>query len=145
MRLLLSTGLLVSSGVRNLLRSNLIKCSDCGPIVSFAKMSESTGGAEKLSKNELKRRLKMEKKAQEKAEKEKAKEAASVAKNANGSGGDSKQPVDDEDDPDKYYDLRLQAIFDMKARGENPFPHKYHVDMSIPDFLAKYSYLKDGK
>lgn len=35
-------------------------------------------------------------------------------------------------------------VFHHQASGVNPYPHKFHVDSSIPDFIAKYNHLEPG-
>ena len=66
-------------------------------------MSEGAGGEEKLSKNELKRRLKAEKKAQEKAEKAAANEVKAGDKKA---GGAVPKVNEEEISPNEYFKLR---------------------------------------
>ncbi|XP_053200472.1 lysine--tRNA ligase-like [Panonychus citri] len=111
-------------------------------------MSESS---EKLSKNELKRRLKNEKKLKEKAEKEKQTlENSSKLVNVGTGDGSSSGPSagvinEDEMDENQFYLLRTQMIDNLKAKGENPFPHKYNVTISLSEFIEKYSSLSDGQ
>ncbi|XP_078526258.1 lysine--tRNA ligase isoform X2 [Lissotriton helveticus] len=102
------------------------------------------GDADKLSKNELKRRLKAEKKA---AEKE-AKQKEPAEKHPVAPGG---QPVEDgllseEEtlDPNQYFKIRTQAIQQLKGTKEDPYPHKFHVDLSLTEFIEKYSHLQTG-
>ncbi|CAH1780087.1 unnamed protein product [Owenia fusiformis] len=107
-------------------------------------MAES---GEKLSKNELKRRLKAEQKAKEKAEK--AAQAAEAKKNepkpAEGEGTQRKKPENEEEiDPNEYFKLRSQAVANLKTAGEEPYPHKFHVSMSLTEFIEKYNNIADG-
>jgi hypothetical protein len=37
--------------------------------------------------------------------------------------------------------MRVQHIADRRAKGENPFPHKFNVSISLVDFIAKYESL----
>lgn len=39
--------------------------------------------------------------------------------------------------------MRLIQRADARARGENPYPHKFHVDISLPEYIAKYNHLKN--
>lgn len=94
---------------------------------------------EKLSKNELKRRQKALQKEKEKAEKEKLKQEqapAAAAKSKN-------KEEDEEIDPNKYFELRSKAINQLRESGENPYPHKFNVTISLTEFIEKYSSLKD--
>lgn len=99
---------------------------------------------EVISKNELKRRQKAEKKLKEKEEKiEKQKEEV-------GDGTKKKEPDDVEIDPNEYYKLRMAQIEGMKAKaaegkGPHPYPHKFHVSISLADFIEKYKDIKDGE
>jgi hypothetical protein len=40
---------------------------------------------------------------------------------------------------------RVAAIQAAKARGENPYPHKFHVSISIPDYITKYADVAPGE
>ncbi|TMW61280.1 hypothetical protein Poli38472_013743 [Pythium oligandrum] len=104
----------------------------------------AAAGAENLSKNELKRRLKAEKAAAAKAEK-----AAKKAQEAAAAGPKKKAPgiaVDDEDlDPTAYFANREKMLVALEKEGINPYPHKFHVSTSLPDFHAKYSSVEAGK
>ena len=52
--------------------------------------------------------------------------------------GEEKVAEEDEElDPSKYFALRSAQIEAAKARGENPYPHKFHVSSSIKHFLDK--------
>uniref|UniRef100_UPI00398F22CA lysine--tRNA ligase isoform X2 n=1 Tax=Pristiophorus japonicus TaxID=55135 RepID=UPI00398F22CA len=97
----------------------------------------------KLSKNELKRRLKAEKKAAEKEIKRKEVVAEQVCE-AKKDGFDINE---DEEilDPNQYYKIRTQAIQQLKETNENPYPHKFHVDMSLTEFIDKYNNLQPGE
>ena len=39
--------------------------------------------------------------------------------------------------------MRVQHIQQMKQAGETVFPHKYHVSISLKDFIDKYSHLQN--
>ncbi|XP_050306660.1 lysine--tRNA ligase isoform X2 [Anthonomus grandis grandis] len=99
-------------------------------------------GGEKLSKNELKRRLKAEQKAKEKSEKATAAAAAAPTE------AKKKDKFSEEDiSPNEYFKLRLNAVEHLKSLGgaHHPYPHKYHVTTSLEEFIEKYSYLKDNE
>ena len=88
----------------------------------------------------MKRRLKAEQKAKEKAEKEKDKPAQEVAKVK------VKDAVKEEEiSPNEYFKLRSLAVQKMKETGEAPYPHKYHVDISLQDFIKKFDHLSAGE
>jgi lysyl-tRNA synthetase class 2 len=44
----------------------------------------------------------------------------------------------------EYYKLRLQTLQQLKDAGENPYPHKFHVSISLTSFIETYSHLKEG-
>jgi lysyl-tRNA synthetase class 2 len=91
---------------------------------------------EKLSKNELKRREKQAKKDAEK--KEKAQNAPVVAKKA----GNNNNEDDEELNPAQYKENRGKALEELKSQGVNTWPHKFHVSISVPDFITKYNHLE---
>ncbi|OVA16355.1 Lysine-tRNA ligase [Macleaya cordata] len=106
--------------------------------------AESTPSTEAPSKNALKRELKMKQKEEERRlkEEEKKKKAAAMA-----SSQVQKPQVaaDDEDmDPTQYFENRLKVLAAQKAVGKNPYPHKFFVSMSIPEYIEKYEGLSDG-
>ncbi|XP_044735306.1 lysine--tRNA ligase isoform X1 [Chrysoperla carnea] len=90
-----------------------------------------------LSKSELKRRLKAEQKAKEKAEKA----AAAPPK------PESKKQNEEEISPNEFFRLRTLAVEQLKAAGgeEHPYPHKFHVSISLEEFIEKYSILNEGE
>lgn len=92
---------------------------------------------EKISKSEQKRRLKAEKKAQEKAEK-----AVTTTEQTNAA---VKEKDDENIDPSEYLKLRTAHITGLKEAGENPYPHKFHVSISLSEFVEKYSGISDGE
>lgn len=106
-------------------------------------LTELTMSEEKISKNELKRRLKAEKKAAEKAEKaEKAPEATAKAAPSK---KDAKATNEEEISPNEYFKLRSGMIEELKTDPKtHPYPHKFHVEISLHDFIDKYSSLSDG-
>ena len=99
---------------------------------------------EKLSKNELKRRMKAEKKAAEKAEKiEKAKSEADDKKPA---ASGAPKINEEEISPNEYFKLRSTAVEELKKDpATHPYPHKFHVDTSLTAFIERYHSLPDGK
>lgn len=96
--------------------------------------------------SELKRRLKAEQKAKEKAEKEAAKAASAPAA---GSAEGKKKPVsalDEEISPNEYFKLRSAAVSELKKSPEtHPYPHKFHVSISLENYINKYGNLKEGE
>lgn len=91
--------------------------------------------------SELKRRLKVEQKAKEKLEK-----AATVVENKT-SDKESK-PKEEEISPNEFFKLRSATVAALKATGkpeDHPYPHKFKVDISLNEFISKYSHLTDGQ
>ena len=37
--------------------------------------------------------------------------------------------------------MRIQQIVDAQAANENPYPHKYNVEMSITEYIKTYGHL----
>ena len=105
----------------------------------------STEGEEKLSKNELKRRMKAEKKAQEKAEKEKNMDKNTNTNQDKKNQGTGDKIQEEEITPNQYLELRSAAVEKLKkTEGQHPYPHKFNVDISLTEFIEKYQGLSDG-
>lgn len=99
-----------------------------------------------LSKNELKRRQKAHRKALEAVGKaaaraEKAARQASLRNvDANAAAALAALHESGENlDPSQYIENRKSAIRSLKEAGRNPYPHKFEVSMTIPDFIEKFS------
>jgi len=97
-------------------------------------MSESQ---QKPSKNEKKRLEKARKKEEEKAKKEAERAAAAV-----NAPEEPKKKKAEEMDPREYFNSRVRYIGEQRAKGINPFPHKFHVSISLPEYLRKYDHVK---
>ncbi|TRY67177.1 hypothetical protein TCAL_02280 [Tigriopus californicus] len=103
-------------------------------------MAES---GEKLSKNELKRRMKAEKKAAEKAEKDKNKPTDPSPKA--GTEGSASSIKEEEISPNEYFKLRSTAVEALKSDPKtHPYPHKFHVEISLHGFIDQFHNLPDG-
>lgn len=101
---------------------------------------------EKLSKNELKRRLKAEQKAKEKAEKEEARVAAAAVQKLKTSEKVVKDIKEEEISANEYFKLRSNIISLLKDANDQPYPHKFHVSISLTEFIEKFSeQLKNGE
>ena len=76
------------------------------------------------------------KKKKEEEEKKKADKKAKAAES-----GDTKKgkPDEEELDPTKYFENRKAWLEKKMNVGENPFPHKFKVTISLPDFIQKYN------
>ena len=90
--------------------------------------------------------------AKEKAEKnaKKAEQAAAqqAEKAAKGDGDEAGALEDDsneEVDPSLYFENRVKTIQAKKAKGINPYPHKFHVSIAVPEFVKKFASLEAGQ
>lgn len=91
-----------------------------------------------ISKNELKRQLKAEQKAKEKSEKEKEKlQRLSQADE----GKEKVEKVEDPTDAAEYFKIRSQTVQQLTESGESPYPHKFHVSISLTEFIERYENL----
>lgn len=80
---------------------------------------------EALSKSEYKKRLKLLSKERKQQEKMPS----------------SSQPPThdaDEDAPDAYRQSRIDYVEKCRANGDEPFPHKFHTDLSISEFKQRF-------
>ncbi|CAH0700507.1 unnamed protein product [Spodoptera exigua] len=95
---------------------------------------------EKLSKNELKRRLKAEQKLKEKAEKAAQLPTPAAEKK-------SSTKAEEEISPNEYYKLRTAAVAALKegSKDDHPYPHKFHVTISLEEFIEKYNNVNSGE
>lgn len=44
----------------------------------------------------------------------------------------------------QYFENRLKALAAQKEAGKNPYPHKFHVSMSVLEYAEKYGGLNCG-
>lgn len=44
----------------------------------------------------------------------------------------------------QYFENRLKYLAAEKAKGINPYPHKFSVSLSIPEYIEKYGGLNNG-
>jgi lysyl-tRNA synthetase class 2 len=86
------------------------------------------------SKNAMKKRLKAEKNAEAKAEKDakKAVEAAANPKKFTAGAEDADL------DPSQYKENREAMVKNLEGEGINPYPHKFHVDFRLPDYVLDF-------
>ncbi|KAL7683325.1 putative lysine-tRNA ligase, class II, nucleic acid-binding protein [Plasmopara halstedii] len=92
-----------------------------------------------ISKNELKRRLKAEKAAKAKAEKAAKKATEAATKPTKAAAND-----DEELDPTAYFANREKTLVELEKQGINPYPHKFHVTLSLPEFHTQFGNLEAG-
>ena len=46
----------------------------------------------------------------------------------------------------QYFEIRSKRILKLReTRQPSPYPHKFHVDLSISDFIKKYGNLEPGQ
>uniref|UniRef100_UPI0037E98DAD lysine--tRNA ligase isoform X1 n=1 Tax=Semicossyphus pulcher TaxID=241346 RepID=UPI0037E98DAD len=115
----------------------------CAPPYTAAVPAQNYGNRWRGDKSELKRRLKAEQKAAEKEAK--VKEQVEQKKQTDDQGEENACGVDEETlDPSQYFKIRSQAITDLKGTAEDPYPHKYNVDLSLTEFIEKYNHLQPG-
>ena len=91
---------------------------------------------EMISKSELKRRQKQRQKEDQKAEK-----AAKMQKEGDAAPAKAGANLAAEDalTPNQYYEMRCRAIQKLReTRQPDPYPHKFHVSISLTDFIAQY-------
>uniref|UniRef100_A0A7S3VP25 Lysine--tRNA ligase n=2 Tax=Dunaliella tertiolecta TaxID=3047 RepID=A0A7S3VP25_DUNTE len=100
---------------------------------------------EPMSKSEFKKRQKQNRVAAERAEKAAAK-VQQMSLKPKAPEGEGKLEEDDEElDPAQYRENRIKVIQAKKAKGGNPYPHKFQVTMDMQDFIAKYEGLEAGQ
>jgi lysyl-tRNA synthetase class 2 len=45
----------------------------------------------------------------------------------------------------EYFRLRSQAVAQLKQADEHPYPHKFHVSVSLAEFIDTYNHISDGE
>jgi lysyl-tRNA synthetase class 2 len=100
---------------------------------------------EVLSKSEQKRREKARRKAELKASKEAA-TAAVPSASAKAPPAVASATVDtSEMSATDYRQYRLSTVRHLEESGVNPYPHKFHRDLSLPEFRARFDALEAGQ
>jgi len=110
-----------------------------------AKKYKDPETGEMLSKNELKKREKARQKAAGKA---KPSDEGTKHDNQEEKSSSISAATKEEEEltPNQYFELRSRAVHKMlKSNDPYPYPHKFHVSISIPHFIEKYSHLQDGE
>ncbi|XP_021751771.1 lysine--tRNA ligase, cytoplasmic-like [Chenopodium quinoa] len=116
---------------------------DAAKSVANLSMDSNPNPEPELSKNALKKQLKNKQKEEERRRKEEEKAAKQAAMPS--SQGQKAQLADDEDmDPTQYFENRVKSLDAQKAAGINPYPHKFFVTLSIPEYIQKYGVLNNG-
>jgi len=100
--------------------------------------SEAPQG-EEISKTKQKKLEKAKQKEAEKAKKD-AEKAEKAKKDAEKAGEKAPKFVLEVDpvDPTLYKENRTRQLTAIQGKGGNPWPHKFHVSISIPEFVHKY-------
>ncbi|KAJ2556863.1 lysyl-tRNA synthetase [Coemansia sp. RSA 1933] len=104
-------------------------------------LDEATG--EMVSKTELKRRIKQRERDAKKAAKAAAAPPAPVT--AATATENAEQEAEDELNPNQYFELRSRAVDKMREEGPYPYPHKFNVTMSVPEFIEKFGTMQPGE
>ena len=98
-----------------------------------------------LSKTEKKRKLKEVQKQKDLADKAAAKAAVAPAAPAKAKKDDGPAFQEDEEmDPTKYFDNRLAWVNGIKSSGNNPYPHKFHTTMQLPQYTEQHGSIEPG-
>ena len=45
----------------------------------------------------------------------------------------------------EYFRLRSQAVAQLKQTDEHPYPHKFHVSISLAEFIDTYNHISVGE
>lgn len=103
-------------------------------------LDEVTG--ERVTKTELKRREKQRQKEKLKAEKAAAAPPKPESKKKSESAEASEQDLS----PNQYFEIRSRAITKLiETKDPYPYPHKFHSDYDVRNFVSDYGHLKSGE
>ena len=78
----------------------------------------------------------------------KAKKAAKAAERPPPVQSTAKSKIADEEDlpPHKYFEYRSKKVNELRtSKIPDPYPHKFHTSMAIPEFIEKFSHVKRGE
>ncbi|KAK2049886.1 lysyl-tRNA synthetase [Colletotrichum somersetense] len=97
---------------------------------------------EMVSKTELKKRQKARQR-----EAEKAKKAAAAPPKPAGNAKKGNAEADEKNlDPSQYFENRSRAINKLReTKSPNPYPHKFHTDYDLRNFVKDFGHLKSGE
>ncbi|KAK1978015.1 lysyl-tRNA synthetase [Colletotrichum cereale] len=97
---------------------------------------------EMVSKTELKKRQKARQR-----EAEKAKKAAAAPPKPAGNSKKGNAEADEKNlDPSQYFENRSRAINKLReTKSPNPYPHKFHTDYDLRNFVKDFGHLKSGE
>eukprot|EP00007_Cunea_sp_BSH-02190019_P006555 CAMPEP_0174242484 /NCGR_PEP_ID=MMETSP0417-20130205/28093_1 /TAXON_ID=242541 /ORGANISM="Mayorella sp, Strain BSH-02190019" /LENGTH=603 /DNA_ID=CAMNT_0015321887 /DNA_START=93 /DNA_END=1904 /DNA_ORIENTATION=+ len=101
-----------------------------------------------LSKNALKKLEKQKRAAELKAKKAEERAAREAKQKAVGGAKDKKQKSAEDDDPvdpNEYFEARCKSMAKLQRQGQHPYPHKFHVTISVPEFQTRYAHVKAGE
>ncbi|PMD65675.1 putative Lysyl-tRNA synthetase, cytoplasmic [Hyaloscypha bicolor E] len=102
-------------------------------------LDEVTG--EMVSKSELKKRNKQRQKEEEKRAREAAAPPKPVAAKKSNAEADEKEL-----NPNQYFEIRSRNINKLRTtKNPNPYPHKFHTNYDLRDFVKDYGSLKSGE
>ncbi|KAG0645825.1 Lysyl-tRNA synthetase [Hyphodiscus hymeniophilus] len=101
-------------------------------------LDEATG--EHVSKSELKKRQKLREKEKQKAERAAAAPPKPIAVKKTNAEADEKEL-----NPNQYFEIRSRNINKLiQTQNPSPFPHKFHADFDLRNFVKEYGSLKSG-
>jgi len=96
----------------------------------------------KISKSEQKRLLKQQKKDADKAKKDAEKAQKAQQEGKTEKKADKKADEEEDLDPTAYFENRVKSLQDFSSTTkQTAYPHKFHVSISVPAFIEKYSHL----
>ncbi|GAB1599576.1 lysine--tRNA ligase-like isoform X1 [Argonauta hians] len=95
-------------------------------------------------RSELKRQLKAQKKAEEKAQRAATTTTTTTTTSSNKQENKLISTDDEDIDPNEYFRLRSKAVEQLKTEGSDPYPHKFHVSLSLSAFIEKYGNTEPG-
>ncbi|TVY24721.1 Lysine--tRNA ligase [Lachnellula hyalina] len=102
-------------------------------------LDEVTG--EKVSKSELKKRQKQRQKDEAKKEKEAAAPPKPATTKKSNAEADEKEL-----NPNQYFEIRSRTINKLRqTKNPNPYPHKFHTNYDVRNFVEQYESLKSGE
>ncbi|WQF83830.1 Class II Aminoacyl-tRNA synthetase/Biotinyl protein ligase (BPL) and lipoyl protein ligase (LPL) [Colletotrichum destructivum] len=111
-------------------------------VEDIAKLLKDDVTGEMVSKTELKKRQKARQREAEKAKKA----AAAPPKPASNPKKGNAEAEEKNLDPSQYFENRSRAINKLReTKSPNPYPHKFHTDYDLRNFVKDFGHLKSGE
>merc|ERR1719433_2533561 len=53
-----------------------------------------------------------------------------------------KKQKEEDLDPSQYHEMRMRMVRDRMSNKDEPYPHKFQITISVPEFVERYKHLE---